>query len=293
MGFEMIKDKLVVTPQRIHALVTCVHVLQEVPRETLMDLLQPDAITDNQDTTKIIYRYARRYDLIQENQMPDHRVSLAVSPVVASDPEAFRQHMQRVLLGVTDESQDNFLLSQFAAWYAAQDERVMDYSKADFEAKFHEDLYPSAAQRVLAEQPGISAWRTWAEFLGWGWPLKFAQGEEAKIVPDATSRIRPLLPTLLPDAGVDVPFGSFVARLGASCPELDGGVLYGRCWEAGRGGEARGNRVSLMVSTALRVLNQEGAITLVDRRDVPDTWALFPAQSHITRVTHVRREEAR
>lgn len=293
MGSEMIKDKLVVTPQRIHALVKCVHVLREVPRETLMGLLQPRAITENRETTTLVYRYARRYGLIQEDETSSRRVSLAISPAIATDYEAFRQHMQMALLGVKDETQDNFLLSQFTAWYASQDERVMEYSKSDLEARFHEALYPMATERVLAEQPGISAWRTWAEFLGWGWLLKLGRNEEAKIVPDATLRIRPLLLKLLPDTNTDVPFGVFIARLGAACPELDSGVLYTRCWNASHGGEARGNRVSLMASTALRVLNQGGAIALIDRRDVADNWALFPAQSYFTRVTHVRRQEIR
>jgi len=289
----MIKDKLVVTPQRLQALVACVHATPRVPRDTLMGLLQPPAITDNQDTAKILYRYARRYQLVREEEGGEHAVSLTVPPAIALDADAFRRYMQGVLLGVTDESQDNFLLSQFTAWYAVQDERVMGFSKANLEAKFHEDLYPSSSQRVLAEEPGISSWRTWAEFLGWGWPLKFSQTDEAKIVPDATLRIRPNLPDLLPDASVEVPFGNFIARLGDMCPELDGGILYSQCWEASRDSEARGNRVSLMVSTALRVLHEEKALTLLERRDFPDNWSLFPAQSHINRVTHVRREKAR
>jgi hypothetical protein len=292
MGFEMIKRMLVVTPQRMYSLVRCVSDMPNLTREELQDLLQPDGIMNNQDTSIEVYRYARRLALVTETETSPRHVCLVMPPAATGGLDAFRIHMQGQLLGVTEESQDNYLLSQFTAWYAAQDEKVMEYSKADFEAKFHEALYPTASERVLAEEPGISAWRTWAEFLGWGWPLKFGQREEAKIVPDATLRIRPLLPRLLPDGRVEVPFASFVARLGAICPELDGGVLYGRCWEAARGGEARGNRVSLMVSTALRVLNQEGAIRLVDRRDVADNWALFPAQSHITRVTHVRREGA-
>lgn len=290
MGFEMIKDKLVISPQRIYGLIMCVHALQEVRRETLMNLLQPTAISDNQDTSKIIYRYARRYDLIRENQTSDRNVSLAVSPAVIVEYEAFRQYMQQVLLGTTDQSQNNFLLSQFAAWYAAQDDRVMEYSKADLEARFHEAMYPTATERVLAEEPGISAWRTWAEFLGWGWQLKFGRNEEARIVPDATVRIRPLLRKLLPNARVDVPFGAFIADLGADCPELDGGTLYKQCWEASRGDEERGNRVSLMVSTALRVLDKGGDIALIDRRDAADIWSLFPSQSYINRVTHIQRE---
>ena len=147
MGFEMIKDKLVVTPQRLRALVACVDAVPNVSRGALMNLLQPRAITDNQETTKLLYNYARRYQLVQEVEDGKHTVILGVPSVTALDAEVFRSHMQGVLLGATDESQDNFLLNQFTAWYAAQDERVMGYSKATLEAKFHEDLYPSSGQR--------------------------------------------------------------------------------------------------------------------------------------------------
>ena len=70
------------------------------------------------------------------------------------------------------------------------------------------------------------------------------------------------------------------------------GSLFNRAWEACRGGEERGNQISLMLSTAFRVLHASRVIALVDRRDAPTTWNLFPAQSHITRVTHIGRGEA-
>jgi hypothetical protein len=82
----------------------------------------------------------------------------------------------------------------------------------------------------------------------------------------------------------------FVASLGGLCPELDAGILFGRCWEASRGSDDRGNRLSLMVSTALRVLHASKEITLVERKDAPIAFHLFPAQSHISRVTDIRRE---
>jgi hypothetical protein len=70
-------------------------------------------------------------------------------------------------------------------------------------------------------------------------------------------------------------------------------VLFERCWEASRRGEVRGNRLSLMLSTALRVLHASGEIELSYRSDSAATWTLFPAQSHIGQVTHVARKEAR
>jgi hypothetical protein len=290
MGSEMIKDKLVITPQRMFALACLVHSLGSIPRDQLLVQLQPKDVSDNRDAANLVYRYAKRYRLICEGETTGKLVTLGVAPYVIASFETFRCYMQSVLLGVTNESQDDFLLGQFTAWYAVQDHRVMVYSKTDLEAKFHDSMYPSAPGRVLAEEPGISAWRTWAGFLGWGWGLKFEARDEMHIVPDAACRIRPLLPQLLPTPNIDIPMSDFMTGLGVSCPELDGGTLFNSCWEASRGGEERGNRISLMVSTALRTLDAVKAISLIERKDASVIWTLFPAQSHISRVTDIRRE---
>lgn len=290
MGFEMIKDKLVITPQRLYSLVRLVREIGSIGRPELLTLLQPAAVSDNGGTSGLVYRYARRYGLIEEDETTQKSVSLAANASEIDSMALFRSYMQKTLLGVTSESQNNFLLSQFTAWYAAQNDSVLSYSKTDYEAKFHEALYPSASERVLAEQPGISAWRVWAEFLGWGWAMKFDGRDEMRIVPDATERIRPLLPRLMPEANTNLPMGDFVANLGKLCPELDGGVLFSRCWEASRGSDDRGNQLSLMVSTAFRVLHASKEITLVERKDASVAFQLFPAQSHMSRVTDIRRE---
>ena len=144
MGYEMIKDKLVITPQRLYSLACLVHQLGTPSCEELLSLLQPTSITDNRETATIIYRYARRYGLVQEDDSAAKRVSLKVDPGKIASVDAFRQHMQTILLGVTDESQDNFLLSQFTAWYATQDEAVLSYTKSEYEMRFNQALYPDA-----------------------------------------------------------------------------------------------------------------------------------------------------
>jgi hypothetical protein len=293
MGFEMIKDKLAITPHRLYAMVRLASGATGAGRDEFLGLLQPSAVNDNHETGYLVYRYARRYGLLEEEQNVAKRVRPTADCLSLTSLDAFRFYMQKVLLGVTSDAQDNFLLSLFTAWYAVQDHSVMTYSKADFEAKFHQALYPKATERVLAEEPGISAWRTWAEFLGWGWALKLDGREEMRIVPDATLRLRPLLAGLLSEAGREVAMGDFMTGLAERCPELDGGVLFERCWEASRGGEVRGNRLSLMLSTALRVLHSSGEIEMAYRRDAGVTWTLFPAQSHTPQVTHIARKEAR
>lgn len=292
MGVEMIKDKLVITPQRLYSLVRTIHQLDGLKRSDLVSLLQPSALTNNRDTANILLRYARYYALIAEDDSRDSRVRLQISPNVIASYEDFRVHMQTVLLGVTGDSADNFLLNQFAAWYATQDEQVMTYSRADCEVKFHQALYANSSERVLAEQPGLSAWQTWAEFLGWGWPIQFERREETRIVPDATLRVQPLLDKLLPHDSKAVQMGVFMKELAEACPELDGGVLFERCWQASRGNEQRGNRLSLMLTTALRVLDARGEIEVMPSKDASENWALFPSQSRTNTVTHIRRKAA-
>ena len=111
-----------------------------------------------------------------------------------------------------------------------------------------------------------------------------------RIVPDSTLRLRPLLPELLLEIGVEVPMVVFMTNLAKRCPELDGGALFERCWSASHPGEVRGNRLSLMLSTALRVLHQNSIIEMVYRGDSALTWTLFPSQSHINRATHICRK---
>ena len=289
----MIKDKLAITPHRMYAMLSAVAMLEGQSRDTVIVLAQPPEIVDNKDTAVLVYRYLLRCGLIIADGSPQQQKTyLSDSGRQVKDWDSFRSHMQDLLLGKTEESSENFLLNQFTSWYAVQDDQVMVFSKLDLEERFHKDLYPVLSERVLAEEPGISAWRTWAEFLGFGWRMKFSQRDEMRIVPDATLRLISRLPDLLPAANDGVSFNAFMNHLSRRCPELDGGILFEHCWQASRGNEVRGNRLSLMLSTALRTLHNLREIELVNRLDAAETWTLFPAQSHIGRVSHIRRKAA-
>lgn len=289
MARELIKDKLTLTPHRMFGIVKLIGNLGRPQRTVIQKLAQPATISDDKETVRLLVRYLQRYGLVEAEGEKATYLHLTVAGMEALEWEKFRHTMQRRLLGATEESEDDFLLGQFAAWYCTQDERVLTYSKSNMEAAFHEAMYPNVTERVLAEEPGISAWRTWAEFLGWGWPLKFG-GSEMRIVPDARVRIAPFLDELLPADGSEIAMRNFVQGLGKRCPELDTGVLHEQCWQAGRGNEQRGNRLSLMLSTALRTLFAQGRIELMDRADARDRWHLFPSQSHINAASSIRRK---
>jgi len=276
-------DKNHVLPHRMFAMVNIVNAHPNIPRAELLRLLQPAALNESLETSGNIFVKCQLCGLIAETQDKQRAASLIVDPVVVTNIEAFRIYMQSAILGVTEQDANHFVLNQFTAWFITQDARIMRSSKRQLEAKFHDDMYPGVPNRMISDEPGIGAWQSWAQFLGYGW-----QSEFSVFIPDCSVRIQPLLPELLPEDSV-IPFGTFMVRLAARCPELDGGVLFERCWEASHPNERRGNRLSLMLSTALRVLNQQGRIALENRADATENWMLFPAQSYISRVTHIRR----
>lgn len=280
-------DKNHVLPHRMFAMIHTVNTHPNIPRAELLRLLQPAALNESLETSGNIFVKCQLCGLIAEKQDKSRAASLIVDPVVATDLSSFRMYMQATLTGATRDDQDHAVLNLFAAWFAVQNEQIINTSKSEWEIRFHMDLYPHRSERVISEHPGITAWMEWAEFMGWGWQLKFGS-QESSVIPDSTIRIQPLLPQLLPEVS-PISFGEFMNRLAVSCPELDGGVLFERCWEASRPNERRGNRLSLMLSTALRVLNQQGRIVLENRADATENWMLFPAQSYLSRVTHIYR----
>jgi hypothetical protein len=132
----------------------------------------------------------------------------------------------------------------------------------------------------------LNGWLTWASFLGWGW--RMTVGGQELLMPDAHKRLKPILPQLLSDSE-EIPFSQFTHNIANLCPELDGGSLFEKCWQASRGVEVRGNQLSLMLSTALRSLHDNKLIKLIEYADATDMWQLYPAQTHpVQRVTHIK-----
>ncbi len=108
-------------------------------------------------------------------------------------------------------------------------------------------------------------------------------------MPNARGRIEPLLGQLLPEGQSAVRFGDFMEQLAERCPELDGGRLFRRCAQVSRVSDPLGNRISLMLSNALRVLDAADVIKLTQQADAPVKWQLYPAVGHKhLQVSHIQ-----
>lgn len=274
------------TPQRLHALVRLVKRLDAPTRQEILDYLQPNSISDNQDAAIDTFNSALRCRLIAVKNNPQECVQL--HPDIPTDAasesvEWFRTLMQQRLLNVIDPDEDNYLLNLFTAWYAVQDHLLLNKRPADIQIQFNQEMYPqeddSSIETGRAFSPRkLTTWRTWAAFLGWGWVY------EGRLMPSAHVRLRPILKTI---NNKELPFAQFMRVLAQACPELDRGLLFEQCRRVSRPAENHGQRLSLILSTALRVLHEEGEITLVRQADVPDLWHLFPAEGQITEVSHI------
>jgi hypothetical protein len=268
-------------------MVRLIPLLRQPSRKDLFDALQPvDALPKlaNQEAASGVFTAARSCGLLTEDA--DGGVRLQVSSDAVETLAGFRRHMQQSLLGITDDGEDNYLLNIYCAWYAAQDDRVFKFDQKDFEVRFNEALFPDSEARRF-NTTKLRGWLVWAAFLGHGWPL--APGGKTLLVPDARTRVEPLLSRLLPEGQSAVRMGDFMEQLGERCPELDGGTLFKRCAQVSRTSELFGNRMSLMLSNALRVLDTAGSIRLMLQADAPVKWQLYPAAGHRhQQISHIQ-----
>lgn len=284
-----------VTPQRLHALVRLVSRLRNPNRDNLLELLQPPDLVKSQEAGKAVYNAALNHNLIMEDNDNNGRVSL--HPDIGKresieSAESFCARMQERLVGIADEYKDNYLLNLVTAWYGVQNERIFQYrKKKDISQQFNIDMDPRDQEDLIEEgrlfnEIKLNGWLTWASFLGWGW--RMASGGPELLMPDAHKRLKPILPQLLPNSE-EIPFSQFAHNVANMCPELDGGSLFEKCWQASRGTEVRGNQLSLMLSTALRALHDNELLHLTEYADAIDVWRLYPAQTHpVQRVTHIK-----
>lgn len=286
MAYELL-NYAQVTPPRLHAMVKLVSRLQAPTRKDVFDLLQPSVLVSDQSAAKNTYIAAVNCNIVSE--APDKTLILNGEAAQLESTQGFQLYMQKRVLGVIVPYQPNYLFNLYSAWYIVQNERVFHFVDKDYETGFNEELFQDAESRTF-NMTKFNGWLRWAAFLGLGWPIRPGlSGRSEILAPCASNRLKGILTQLLIRDEQVIKFSLFAQRLAEFCPELDGGALFTYCWEASRGGERRGNNLSLALSTGLRQLHDSGEIELTRQADATDIWQLYPAQGQVLKqVTHIR-----
>ncbi len=293
---EIINDAQV-EPRRLQVILRLISNLPTAKKEEIFRLAQLPVVLEHMPelpknsllASENTYKHAVDCELVRENS--DKSLSLLVNPENITTMPAFRNHMRNVILGITDMNQPNYVFNLFSAWYAVQNERILqNLVQQECCIAFNTDmrnLFFKSSERAF-NTTKLNAWHKWAEFLGLGRTIKV--GSHPVLMPDATERVKSILREVLPN-GEEIRFGVFIERLAVICPELDGGKLFQDCWKASRGEEVQGNRLSLMLSTALRTLARLQVIELFNRADSLDVWQLRQSLGSLYKqVTHIRLE---
>jgi hypothetical protein len=277
MAYELINFGQA-TPHRLHALIRLLARADEWERSELLYLLQPTSLDPQQQAAKAALTALKSLDLVEET---DGTVRLKSTAVGLVELEAFRHFLASSVSKARRETHVNYRFTLFTAWYSTKNEEVFSFSNDVLINRFNDQMPFGSDDRIM-NSTKFNAWRTLAAFLGYGWVYS------GKVVPDATDRIRPEIQRLLMEDG-DISFAEFVSRLSASCAELDHGELFQLAWTHSRS-EQLGNRLSLMLSNALRRLNEDKTIVLSQVPDAGDIWQLFPAAGFPPEeITHIRR----
>lgn len=181
------------------------------------------------------------------------------------------------LCGLTPEHADYILLEAFA-WsaLAADDWGTLWTGASDFADRVEAALGdPQAGDARRFNSTKQTPWRRWMCFLGLGVDLPGRQGFHAHV----TQRVDLELRRAELPLDVALPIHEVLDVLGRRMPYLDRGVL--RAEVAARSGKNDDrDRLSLLLSTALRELHDEGRLELDRRGDAAGYVDLAPDPFH-------------
>jgi hypothetical protein len=258
------------------------------------NLVQPDTIANKNENSRAkeistsVYTLCLSCGFIVEEGDKQKTSRLNIPAESVETVEAFRRYLQGTLLRCVQPNDDNYLLNQFAAWYIAQDERVLSESGDEIVGRFNEDL-SADDRKTFTSHTMLPSWHDWAVFLGLGWSYGLGRGSD-KLMPDVSTLLVDWLDVWLkPQERLAI--NNAIERISKQFPQLDGGELYQLCWQASRGSVAP-TTLSLALSTGLRVLEKQGIVKLLNLPDAPVRRTLFPTQTYTNVVTHIERGSA-
>lgn len=255
--------KNIITPQRVLALCKLVQ-YEKLSKAELKDYLEPPGINQKQDKFSEIFNFAVKGELVFEDV--DGKIATKLSKNDLASPASFRQAIaKRTFLN------PGLVFCRFTSWYLARGEKVYMESSATLAEEFDREVNLAKDINIYNET-NITAWRTWANYLGFGFV------HSAVLIPNVAVRVQDCLAVDKElKRNQSLLFTDFMKWLAGTCPELDGGPIYINNQGAAVSEE---QHLSVALSFGLRALHDAGQIKLDDVRDATNVWYLTEVENH-------------
>ncbi len=201
-------------------------------------------------------------DKQQDKQISLSQATLELHPTGRFDPIRFRLLLSHLIMD--PENAENHDLCKLLAWFLAQDVYTITGDQEGLEAVLRKQVGDNRLGLINDARYGDLL--RWSVFLGLAWPLKLPGQKNSQLIPDPTSHVESLLPSLFANAkSKRTQLPQFVGDLVRLCPVLDNGIFYDmiRHFLPDRNPE----HLSSALSLALLRLQEQHIIELVN---VPD-----------------------
>lgn len=268
------------TPERVWSLVSILAAHSgSMERQELARWLNPPFRSthgereDKKSAVDATIQVASDLDLIDTSERGAVRL---INGYLSGKYDEFADLIHARLASLSDGDADAVLLEAFA-WLAVQVEIegstlwVDDWSADEFADHADKALTPEAGERRF-NKTKRAPWRRWMEFVGLSVPLP--TGEDH---PCVTRRLeRELFGGSLP-LNEEIGAGRLLDYIAQRLPYLDGGRLFVRLCDR-LGHHMAPQRLSRLLSSALRDLGEDGRVTLIVRGDARNNVELAPDQ---------------
>lgn len=244
-------------PAQLEVLLDVVYAMRSrrASPEALRQLIQPKGLADLTDSSKQFAHHlsaAEELDLVRTDDDGDIRLNYTVRG---------EHHPRLSILAAFDrvalaDARVEKWAGRFYAYLLVRENASLGTASEIevFVTQFMSDLAAAVDRSNQMNAVKYRALMNWYPYVGLGW-----WDPAGSFVPDPTERLRRSLGQIWgSERKLDA--DEFVDRLGRTCPELDGGVLFNEATTSAYSASTR--RCTRALATALRRLHDEGTVVL-------------------------------
>jgi hypothetical protein len=267
----------------------------ELSRDDLMGLCAPISLFDREPQKQALQtlrtwlefglfeevdgkvRISKQYKIVGMNQP----AKFDALPRIARSVVLARGNNEKLF---ADEGSRSADFTRALCWILAQNVYTVPGGSHDEIAKLEKD----SGFQAFQNQERWAAFKAWAMYLGFGWRINNAKGDQVMIV-DPSVAVREVLSDVFPDV-LKLPQDIFFSRLASALPIVDGGQ-YRQLIEEKLPRDRRSPTPSRFVSTslsrALERLRISGILSLEDLSDAKNRTLIGRTGMELRKVSHI------